>query len=105
MHYQLGKAVESLRDENIVIIGAGMSVHNLRDYFRSQGSLTPQPYSISFDEHLKEVTESAPDNRQALMAEAVKRPDARQAHPVRLEHYHKCSYAVADISDTRPWTI
>lgn len=82
-HYRLGQAVASLRDENIVIIGAGMSVHNLRDMFASRGSPTPMPYTVSFDEALKDATESSPAERQARMAEAAKRPDARQAHPVR----------------------
>jgi 4,5-DOPA dioxygenase extradiol len=31
-HYQMGKALESLRDEGIMIIVAGMAVHNLRDF-------------------------------------------------------------------------
>lgn len=31
-HYRIGQALESLRDENVAIIGAGMAVHSLRDY-------------------------------------------------------------------------
>ena len=67
-HYRLGQAVSALRDEGIVIIGAGMSVHNLRDMMLTRGDPTPMP-----------------TERQVRMAEAVKRPDARQAHPVRSQ--------------------
>lgn len=31
-HFRIGQAVESLRDEGILIITAGMAVHNLRDF-------------------------------------------------------------------------
>lgn len=44
-HYRLGRALESLRDEGIVIIGAGMAAHNLRDFraMRSIGRATTMP--------------------------------------------------------------
>jgi 4,5-DOPA dioxygenase extradiol len=80
-HYRLGAAVASLRDDNIVVIGAGMSVHNLRDLRFAMGNPTPLPYSVSFDEALKDAAEASPDVRQARMAELVLRPDARKAHP------------------------
>jgi len=83
MHYRLGEAVASLRDENIVIIGAGMSVHNLRDLGASfaRGLSNPMPYSVSFDNALKEATEAPAGERQKRMAELVRRPDAKPAHP------------------------
>ena len=81
-HYRLGQAVSALRDEGIVIIGAGMSVHNLRDFMLTRGSSTPMPYTVSFDEALKDAVESSPAERQVRMAEATKRPDARRSHPV-----------------------
>ncbi|KAI0450310.1 Extradiol ring-cleavage dioxygenase, class III enzyme, subunit B [Xylaria acuta] len=80
-HYRLGQAVAALRDENIVIIGAGMSVHNLRDMYFAFDSPRPLPYVVSFDEALKPAMEAPPSERQARLAEVAKRPDARQAHP------------------------
>ncbi|KAH8162065.1 hypothetical protein CIB48_g6179 [Xylaria polymorpha] len=80
-HYRLGQAVQALRDENIVVIGAGMSVHNLRDLRFAFNSSQPLPYVVSFDEALKPAMEAPPSERQARLAEVAKRPDARQAHP------------------------
>ncbi|KAI0838155.1 LigB-domain-containing protein [Hypoxylon sp. FL0890] len=107
MHYRLGQAVAPLRDENIVIIGAGMSVHNLRDFFVTQGDPRPLPYTVSFDEALKEAVESPPSERQARMREVAKRPDARQAHP-RFDHlmpvYVAAGAAGEDVGK-RTWTL
>jgi 4,5-DOPA dioxygenase extradiol len=64
-----------------VIIGAGMSVHNLRDYGLTMGDPSPLPYSVSFDDALKEAVEVDPREREGKMEEVTKRPDARQAHP------------------------
>ncbi|KAF2969713.1 hypothetical protein GQX73_g3832 [Xylaria multiplex] len=80
-HYRLGQAVQALREENILIIGAGMSVHNLRDLRFMYNSTKPLPYVKSFDEALKPAMEASPSERQARLAEVAKRPDAHQAHP------------------------
>ncbi|KAI6089644.1 LigB-domain-containing protein [Hypoxylon rubiginosum] len=106
-HYRLGQAVASLRDEGIVIIGAGMSVHNLRDLFATRGDPRPLPYTVSFDDALKEAVESAPSERQARMREVTKRPDARQAHP-RFDHlmpvYVAAGAAGEDVGK-QTWTL
>ena len=81
-HYRLGQAVQALRDENILVIGAGMSVHNLRDYHFGFNATEPLPYVASFDNALKTAMEAPPSERQAKLAEVAKRPDAHQAHPV-----------------------
>lgn len=80
-HFRLGQAVSRLREENILIIVSGMAVHNLRDMRLTWGNPRPLPYAVSFDEALKEAVTSAPDKREQAMAELLKRPDARQAHP------------------------
>lgn len=46
-HYRLGQAVESLRDEDILIVGAGMAVHNLQDYRATRGTGRTMPYAAS----------------------------------------------------------
>ncbi|KAF3762278.1 Extradiol aromatic ring-opening dioxygenase [Cryphonectria parasitica EP155] len=84
-HYQLGQALESLRDEGILIVGAGMAVHNLHDFRASRGTGATMPYSYSFDEALKEAVGSRPEERQAAMSALLQRSDARNAHPT-VEH-------------------
>ena len=86
-HIKLGRAVEKLRDENILIIVSGMSVHNLRHFMmlRTMEGKT-MPYAISFDDALKVAVETAPGKgRDKNMVGLLERPDARQAHPT-FEH-------------------
>ncbi|KAJ5887753.1 Extradiol ring-cleavage dioxygenase class III enzyme subunit B [Penicillium taxi] len=80
-HYKLGQAISHLREQNILIIVSGMAVHNLRDLRFSFGSSRPMPYTVSFDEALKEAVTTAPEEREQALVQLLKRPDARQAHP------------------------
>ena len=49
------------------------------------GDPTPLPYTVSFDEALKEAVEGDVDGREQRMAGLLKRGDMRQAHPT-MEH-------------------
>lgn len=105
-HYRLGQAVARLREENILIIVSGMAVHNLRDLRYTFGNSKPMPYAVSFDEALKDAVTTAPDERQKAMAELLKRPDARQAHP-SFEHLlpiHIGAGAAGEDVGKRLWT-
>lgn len=90
-HYRLGQAVAALRDEGVVIIGAGMSVHNLYDMRKTMMSDDPSrplPYTVTFDEALKEAVEAPVEERQFRMTAVCGRPDAKQAHPW-MDHLSK----------------
>lgn len=106
-HYRVGQALESLRDEGILIIGAGMAVHNLLDFRAARASGKTMPYAFSFDEGLKEAVSAKPDERQAKMSALMMRGDGRKAHPT-LEHilpiYVASGAAGSDIGE-QIWTL
>ncbi|KAG8622805.1 hypothetical protein KVT40_009316 [Elsinoe batatas] len=106
-HYKLGQAVESLRNEGVQIIASGMAVHNLRDMFAAMSRPTPMPYTLSFDKALKEAVEQKPEDRQTALAELLKRPDARRAHP-SFEHLlpiHIAAGAAGKDAGKQFWTL
>ncbi|PVH79200.1 putative aromatic ring-opening dioxygenase LigB subunit [Cadophora sp. DSE1049] len=107
MHYDLGTALAPLREEGIVIIAAGMAVHNLQDYRRSRGSGEVMPYTPIFDEALKEAATSPPSERKPKLVALLKRDDARKAHPT-FEHilplYVAAGAASEDVGE-RLWTM
>ncbi|KAL6721876.1 hypothetical protein ACLMJK_000981 [Lecanora helva] len=106
-HYDLGRAIASLRSQNIVIIAAGMAVHNLRDIRKTFENPRPLPYTSSFDEALKDATTSPPGEREQRMVALTKRPDARQAHPT-FEHLlpaYVAAGAAGEDLGTQLWTL
>ena len=80
-HIAMGKALQPLRDEGILIIGSGMSFHNLR---RLRQHDTPD-LSKPFDDWLKEIVTLKPECRERKLADWISGPNARQSHP-REEH-------------------
>lgn len=107
-HIKLGRAVQKLREENILIIGSGMSVHNLRQLMMLRGSGMTMPYATSFDEAIKVAAETKPgDRRDEAMVNLLKRQDARQAHPT-FEHLlpvHVAVGASGEDQGKQLWTL
>jgi aromatic ring-opening dioxygenase catalytic subunit (LigB family) len=81
LHLAVGGALAPLRNEGVLIIGSGMSFHNLRALF-SGGALEP---SREFDSWLEETVKSPVAERNARLKEWKKAPQASFAHP-RAEH-------------------
>ena len=80
VHVALGEALEPLRSEGVLIVGSGMSYHNLRALF----SGAPQG-SEAFDAWLEQAATADPARRADMLAHWADAPAARMAHP-REEH-------------------
>jgi aromatic ring-opening dioxygenase catalytic subunit (LigB family) len=89
-HIRIGRALAPLRDEGILIVGSGMTYHNMRTLMASmrRGGNGPaaDAGSLRFDDWLEQtLTKTAPESRAAALAAWDKAPSAREAHP-REEH-------------------
>ncbi|NGY03686.1 DODA-type extradiol aromatic ring-opening family dioxygenase [Solimonas terrae] len=82
-HLAAGRALAALRNEGVLIVGSGMSFHNMRAY----GDPRFGPVSERFDSWLTAAVEAAPAEREARLARWDEAPDARLSHPPRAEEH------------------
>lgn len=78
-HFVLGRALQPLTEEGVLILGSGGAVHNLGALSWTGGP--PAPWATGFDHWL----ESALTEGRLEDAVALKTPDLKRAHPT-LEH-------------------
>ncbi len=82
-HLDAGRALAPLRDQGVLIVGSGMSFHNMRGY----GDPHFGPVADTFDQWLVQTIESAPPLREAALARWDQAPCARLCHPPRAEEH------------------
>lgn len=81
-HLAIGRALEPLRDEGVLIIGTGMSFHNLRTLFGGRHNEAAE----AFDSWLNTAaTHRDPQARATALSKWAQAPGARASHP-REEH-------------------
>ncbi|HEY5208843.1 MAG TPA: class III extradiol ring-cleavage dioxygenase [Stellaceae bacterium] len=83
-HIRLGQALAPLRDEGVLIVGSGMSYHNLRAMYVQRPDIDDAV--AQFDGWLTEAaTDADPERRNAKLVAWENAPAARFCHP-REEH-------------------
>lgn len=80
-HIALGQALQPLRDEGVLIIGSGLTYHNMRGFGRPESG----PISEQFGHYLDQAVTQEPAQRDALLCNWEQGPAARLAHP-REDH-------------------
>ena len=83
IHLQLGQALTTLRDEGVLIVGSGMSFHNMRGY----GDPRFGPISDEFDGWLTDAVQAEPEQRRQALIDWAQAPSARMSHPPRAEEH------------------
>lgn len=82
-HLAIGRALAPLRDEGVLVIGSGMSFHNMRGY----GDPRYTPLAAKFDAWLTAAVASDPPRREAMLRDWTSAPHARDSHPPRGEEH------------------
>ncbi len=80
-HIRIGAALAPLRDEGVLIIGSGLTYHNMRGFGRDESTSVAD----AFERFLGHAITQEPDERNALLAQWERAPHARAAHP-REDH-------------------
>jgi 4,5-DOPA dioxygenase extradiol len=92
LHYELGKHLAPLRDEQVLVIGSGNLVHNLYAYSWDQHPVEPFEWAVRFEEHVRNLLVSADDD--PLVNYLNLGPDAAFSVPTP-DHYLPLLYAIA----------
>jgi aromatic ring-opening dioxygenase catalytic subunit (LigB family) len=81
-HIRVGEALAPLRDEGVLIIGSGLTYHNMRNFGRDEAT----PVATAFEAYLNDaISQRNPSVRNERLVQWDRAPGARSAHP-REDH-------------------
>jgi aromatic ring-opening dioxygenase catalytic subunit (LigB family) len=80
-HLRVGEALAPLRDEGILIVGSGLSYHNMRGFGRRESGAVAE----AFESYLNTAVTADPRRRNQMLIDWQSAPLAREAHP-REDH-------------------
>lgn len=81
-HIRVGQVIAPLREEAILIIGSGLTYHNMQGFRRAESTAV----SYDFEAYLNEaISQPDPTLRNAMLVNWREAPGARLAHP-REDH-------------------
>lgn len=99
LHLALGAALTPLREEGVLIVGSGMTFHNMN----TLASPRSRPVAEAFDAWLRGAVTAAPADRDYQLERWTEAPFARLAHP-REEHLLPLMVAAGAAADDRART-
>ncbi|KAL8501530.1 hypothetical protein ACS0TY_020884 [Phlomoides rotata] len=88
-HYRLGRALTSLKDDGVLIIGSGAATHNLRMMNRNGNAVAS--WAFEFDNWIKEALLEG--RYEDVNEYAEKAPHAQKAHP-SPDHFYPLHVAM-----------
>jgi 4,5-DOPA dioxygenase extradiol len=96
-HYELGKRLAPLRDEDVLVIGSGNLVHNLHTYAWGRHPVEPFDWAVRFEARAREFLLDR-DHEPLIDYESLGR-DAFLSIPTP-DHYLPLLYVIAQQRDT-----
>ena len=102
-HYEIGKRLAQLREENVLILGSGNLVHNLHAYAWGRHVQEPYDWATSFEKRVRELL-LAGDHKPLIEYEARLGREAELAVPTP-DHYLPLLYIAGTRTSSEPVTF
>jgi len=97
-HFNVGRALRKLTEEDVLVIGSGHMTHNLRDWARGAGR--PEPYASEFQAWVFDQLNR--NDVESLLEYRTRSPHGTRAHPTD-EHFLPLFFALgARLENGRP---